>query len=154
MAKTSKSKKTAKKTAKRAAKKTAKKTAKAAKKTTKRTAKKTAPTKKKTAKPSVKVTITRKALGKAPETHTFYLQDGRRLDSLYELIDELETMTEHTFQHYVNEFENHFANWVEHVFHDRPLAHEMRLINDRLETQRALLKHLVRELTKEVHEKQ
>lgn len=97
-------------------------------------------------KPVVKVTITKKVLGKAPEECSFYLSDGRKLQSVYELIDELETMTEDSFREYVNEFGNHFANWMAHVFDENHLAEEMRKIQNRMDTQRLLLKHLVKEL--------
>lgn len=131
---------------------------KAAKAKTKNAAKKAAAPKKKAkapkkSRPRVKVTIERKALGKAPERYSFYLQDGRRLESIYELIDELETMSEDMFRRHVDKFNNDFANWIEHVFEEKTLAEELRLIRDRMDTQRALLKHLVRELTKELHEK-
>lgn len=137
------------KTAKAAKKKTAKK---AVKKAPKKKASKTA---KKKAKPktSVKVSITRKVLGKAPQHYEFYLNDGRKLESVYELIDELETMAEDQFRHHVSDIDNHFANWIEHVFDEKHLAEELRLVKDRIETQRTLLKHLVRELTKEAHAK-
>jgi len=94
----------------------------------------------------LQVTITRKVLGKSPEEYRFYLSDGRKLQSLYELIDELETMGEDNFNHYVNELDNHFANWVEHVFDEKVLATELRKVKGRIETQRQLLKHMVREL--------
>ncbi len=105
----------------------------------------------KKAKPRIKVTITRKVFGKAPEKYSFYLQDGRKLQSVYELIDELETMTDEAFGHFVTETENHFANWVEHVFGEKNLADELRHVHHRLDAQRAILKHLVRELTKKAH---
>ncbi len=110
--------------------------------------KKSKKTRKKTAKPAVHVTITRKVLGKTPEHYSFHLHDGRKIRSVYELIDELETMTEETFKQYVTDAENHFANWIEHVFEEKNLADEMRKIKNRIETQRTLLKHLVRELVK------
>ncbi len=109
-------------------------------------------TKPKLAKPKhlrkLKVTIIKKTLGKAPEKYSFNLQDGRKLRSVYELIDELETMTEETFRQYATEAENHFANWIEHVFSEKTLADEIRHVHNKIDTQRALLKHLVRELTK------
>ncbi|RMD57437.1 hypothetical protein D6825_04000 [Candidatus Woesearchaeota archaeon] len=106
---------------------------------------------KKTAKaPKVKVTITKKILGKAPEKYSFYLQDGRVLRSIYDLIDELETMTQDAFNQYVSDVENHFANWVNDVFEESELAEDMRRARTAIETQRTLLKHLVRELTKEM----
>jgi hypothetical protein len=110
--------------------------------------KKKTKTRKTKPKTTVKVTITKKILGKSPEQYTFNLSDGRKLKSVYELIDELETMSDDTFRHYVTDMENHFANWVEHVFSEKTLADEMRHIRNRIDTQRAILKHLVRELTK------
>lgn len=101
-------------------------------------------------KPKIKVTIIKKILGKSPEKYNFYLHDGRKLQSAYELIDELETMSEETFRQYVTDVENHFANWIEGVFGEKTLAEELRHIRSRMDTQRAILKHLVRELTKRI----
>lgn len=137
--------------AKRKTAKAAKK--KAAKKAAKKVSKKKAAKKKVKPKTSVKVSVTRKVLGKAPQHFEFHLSDGRKLESVYELIDELETMAEDQFRHHVSDMDNHFANWIEHVFDEKHLAEELRLIKDRIETQRTLLKHLVRELTKEAHAK-
>jgi hypothetical protein len=99
-------------------------------------------------KPRIKVILIKKILGRAPEQYSFYLHDGRKLKSVFELIDELETMTDETFRKYVTETENHFANWVEHVFSEKSLADELRHLQNRIDTQRAILKHLVRELMK------
>ena len=90
--------------------------------------------------------ITIKTLGKAPEEKTFVLKDGRKLRTVYELVDELETMNDATFREFVNNTKNDFANWIHGVFGDKPLAEEIRRIKDRMETQRAIMKHLVREL--------
>lgn len=122
-------------------------------KRTKQTKRKTKETKpkhivKKTNGPKVKVTIERKIFGKAPEKHVFYLKDGRKLETIYELVDELETMREEMFKEFVNEADNHFANWIEHVFGEKSLADELRHAHDKIEAQRAILKHLVRELIK------
>ena len=102
---------------------------------------------------TVKVTVTRKVLGKAPEEYSFVLHDGRKLQSVYELVDELETMTEDTFKQFVTDSENHFANWIEHVFEEKSLADEIRHIKNRMDTQRTLLKHMVRELVKDRHQR-
>ena len=104
-------------------------------------------------KKDVKVTIVRKLLGKSPEKTSFNLHDGRRLQSVLELIDELETMSEEAFREYVTDTENHFANWVEHVFDDKLLAEDMRRIKNKMDTQRTILKHLVRDLLKEKNKK-
>ena len=102
------------------------------------------------AKPRIKVTIVKKILGKTPEKYRFNLHDGRKLQSVYELIDELETMSEETFRQYATDVENHFANWIEGVFGEKTLAEELRHVRSRMDTQRAILKHLVRELTKRI----
>lgn len=139
---------------KKAKKRTAKKAKSAKKKAVKKTKKNAAKGKKnKKPKSTVNVTITKKVLGKAPEEYHFVLHDGRKLESVYELIDELETMTEETFKHYVNQIENHFANWLDHVFHEKHLADELRKIQNKVETQRTLLKHMVRELIHEMKKK-
>ena len=106
------------------------------------------PAKKKAAKkePKVEVTITRKILGKAPEEYHFVLQDGRKLGSIYELIDELETMHADLFKHHVNETKNDFANWIEHTFNEKSLAEELRELENNLDMQRAILKEMVRKL--------
>ncbi|MBW3018969.1 hypothetical protein KY329_02170 [Candidatus Woesearchaeota archaeon] len=119
--------------------------AKTKKKTAKKTAKKAV---KKAPKRTITVCVKRKILGKAPEEKCFILQDGRKLETVYHLIDELETMPEQVFQDHVNEFKNDFANWVEHVFEDKSLAEEMREAQTRMELQLALLKEIVRELKK------
>ena len=104
-------------------------------------------------KTTVKLVITRKVLGKAPEQYSFNLHDGRKIKSVYELVDELETMSEDAFKQFVTGTENHFANWIEGVFSEKELANEIRQMHNKIDTQRALLKHLVRELTKQVHKK-
>ena len=98
--------------------------------------------------PKIKVTIVKKILGKTPEQYSFNLQDGRKLRTVYELIDELETMTDETFRQYATGMENHFANRIEHVFSEKELAEEIRQVHNRIDAQRAILKHLVRQLTK------
>ena len=97
-------------------------------------------------KKTVTVTIERKILGKAPEKYTFNLTDGRKIQSILELVDELETMTEDAFKHYVTETENHFANWIEHVFDEKHLAEDLRKVHNKLDAQRTVLKHLVKTL--------
>lgn len=146
---------TKRKTTKR---KTTKKTTKRKGSTKNKTAKKGAKTTKKRAvkkkpKSTVSVTVTRKVLGKAPEEYHFVLHDGRKLESVYQLIDELEIMTEDAFKNYVNQAENHFANWLDHVFHEKHLADQLRKIQNKAETQKKLLKHMVRELIHEMKKK-
>jgi hypothetical protein len=102
-------------------------------------------------KQSIEVTVTTKALGEAPQQYHFILSDGRHLKSLYELVDELETMGDDAYRQYVNEGKNDFANWISDVFDERHLAEDIRRTQQRIDTQRAILKHLVRELRKMVY---
>jgi hypothetical protein len=133
---------------KRAVKKAKKKAVKKPVKEMVETAKEKAP-----AKTEIEVTVRKKVLGKAPEEHSFVLSDGRKLQTIVELIDELETMAEQEFKQHVNEFKNDFANWIRDIFDEQLLAEELMQTKDKIETQRALLKHLVRELYKTILEK-
>ncbi|MBI4146896.1 hypothetical protein HY489_06190 [Candidatus Woesearchaeota archaeon] len=108
--------------------------------------KKTKTAKTKSPQKTLAVRITTKLLGKAPETKSFNLHDGRKIRTVLELIDELETMSEEHFKQYVNEAENHFSNWIEHVFENKELADEIRHVHNRIDAQRAILKKLVKEL--------
>ena len=92
------------------------------------------------------ITIRSKSLGQAPEEKTFVLKGGRKLASLYELIDELETMNDDLFNQHVDDMKNDFASWIRDVFENRPLADEIHKMHDRFDTQRAILKHIVRDL--------
>jgi len=89
---------------------------------------------------------TPKVLRKCRADVAFVLNDGRKLRSLIHLIDELENMPDDVFSHHVNEFKNDFSNWIKGVFKDDVLADDLQLVNDRLEAQRVLLKHVVRSL--------
>ena len=95
----------------------------------------------------VEVIYKKKSFGKAPVEKHFILQDGRKLDSLFQLVDELETMSEDAFGHYVSEFRNDFATWVRDVFESRPLADELEHVRDRITAQRAIMKHLLRDVS-------
>lgn len=90
--------------------------------------------------------VSAKSLGAAPDDKAFGLQDGRKIHTLYELVDELEMMNDGAFKNYVNDMKNDFANWIEGVFGDKNLGAELRKIKNRSETQKAVLKHLVRDL--------
>jgi hypothetical protein len=59
---------------------------------------------------------------KASKGRKFHLGNGVSCKDLLQLADEIDRMSLDDFQHYVNEVDNHFANWVEHVFKDDKLA--------------------------------
>ena len=74
----------------------------------------------------------------------FVLPDGRKLKNVVHLIDELETMPDEVFYSYVNEFKNDFSNWLRDILKEDAVADELQLVNNRLDAQRTLLKHVVR----------
>ncbi|MBI4148505.1 hypothetical protein HY490_04400 [Candidatus Woesearchaeota archaeon] len=96
----------------------------------------------------VEVHYYKKELGKAPTEKTFVLRDGRKLATLYELIDELDTMSDDAFREYVSWERNDFANWINDVFEVPDLATELRRAQSRIDAQHAIMKHIIRELAK------
>ncbi|MEM3374226.1 MAG: hypothetical protein QXE31_03310 [Candidatus Woesearchaeota archaeon] len=60
-----------------------------------------------------------------PLEKTFKTYFGE-LKNLYELKKELQERGDDFYFSYVNEKENHFSNWIEHVFLDKELADELR----------------------------
>ena len=95
---------------------------------------------------SVEVIIRKKILGEAPVEHHFVVADGKKLKNIIELADALETMSEEIFRHHANEFKNDFSAWVKDVFYDHSLAEDISRAKNRLETQIAILRRLVKEL--------
>jgi len=95
---------------------------------------------------TIEVIIRKKVLGEAPEEHHFIVADGRKLKNIIELADALETMSEEIFRHHANEFKNDFSAWVKDVFYDHSLAEDISRAKNRLETQIAILRRLVKEL--------
>ena len=94
----------------------------------------------------LEVIIRKKVLGEAPVEHHFVVADGRKLKNIIELADALETMSEEIFRHHANEFKNDFSNWVKDVFYDHSLAEDISRAKNRLETQIAILRRLVKEM--------
>lgn len=94
----------------------------------------------------IEVIFSKKEYGKAPVEKHFVLQDGRKIGSLFQLADELETMGEETFRRYVTELKNDFATWARDVFDVPALADEMQKVRDRIGMQRAVMKHLLRDI--------
>ncbi|MFH0978798.1 MAG: DUF5752 family protein [Candidatus Woesearchaeota archaeon] len=94
----------------------------------------------------VQLKVVRKVLGKAPEEVGFLLADGRRLNSLYDLIHALQDMPDDVFRHHVNDERNDFSNWVNDVFEEPELANELRNINSKLDAELVLLRKMVKSL--------
>ena len=99
-------------------------------------------------KETVEIVIRKKMLGEAPTEKHFIVSDGKKLKSVKELIDSLETMNDDTFRFHANEFKNDFATWLRDVFSHENLAREMEMVKHRLEAQRVLMKKLMDEIEK------
>lgn len=103
-------------------------------------------------KDNIEVTVRRKILGEAPAEMHFKLADGRKVKSIFELIDVLDNMSDDIFRHHVNEFRNDFSSWVKDVFEEPALANDLIRANDRINAQVCLLKRLINELKEGKHE--
>ena len=69
-----------------------------------------------------------KILSDAPSGDTFYTNFGE-IQNLRELRNLLYKKGKSFYREYVNEEENHFANWIENVFEDEELAYALRNAN-------------------------
>ncbi|MFT4303846.1 MAG: DUF5752 family protein [Candidatus Woesearchaeota archaeon] len=94
----------------------------------------------------IEVTVEKKIPGEVPEKYHFYLNDGRRLKDLYELIDALDSMSDEVFKYHVNESKNDFSNWIKEVMDDQTLAEDLKEVESKVEAQLKLLKHIVRKI--------
>lgn len=100
---------------------------------------------KKSVKPKtiLRVKVSSKILGEAPIEHEFVLGDGRRLKTIYELVDALGSMHEDLFKEHVSAEKNDFCNWLRDVFDERKFAKDMHKIQDKIKLQRHLMKRVV-----------
>lgn len=94
----------------------------------------------------VEVSIRKKIAGQAPEEYHFVLADGNKLRDMLELVESLETMTEDVYRHHVNEMKNDFSNWVRDIFDEHELADEIAKINSKVDTQMAIMRHLLKKI--------
>jgi hypothetical protein len=59
----------------------------------------------------------------APSTqHYFYLNNGKKLKNIAELMESLKDMDQDLFSFHVNEQNNDFASWIRDVFGEKELA--------------------------------
>lgn len=79
----------------------------------------------------------------APKNREFYLVDGRKLKDLRELALSLGDLPDQAFWHHVNDARNDFANWIEEIFEEKELARTLRATRSKLDSQIAILRHLV-----------
>ncbi len=127
--KTTKAKKVVKKAVRKVAKKATKKV-----------------TKKKTAKKAAKKT-TRRKKGKSPlvyssDMKSFWVSDGKILNSLVALRDALEAMDKAVYQYHTRGRGNDFAKWVEAVLSDKNCAKELSKAKTQKGARAVVVKHL------------
>ncbi len=94
----------------------------------------------------VEVSIRKKIAGQAPEEYHFVLADGRKLRDMLELVEGLEHMSDDIYRHHVNETRNDFSTWLRDVFNEDELADEIAKINNKVDTQTAVMKHLLKKI--------
>jgi len=64
----------------------------------------------------------------APSTqHYFYLNNGKKLKNIAELMESLKDMDQDLFSFHVNEQHNDFASWIRDVFGEKELARRISL---------------------------
>lgn len=62
----------------------------------------------------------------APEEKNFTLVTGETLHTLDDLSEAINLIEPEPFYHHVHDGENHFADWVQHVFGEDELATQLR----------------------------
>ncbi len=70
-------------------------------------------------------------LANVPGEYVFYLNDGRILRNMEELMDALVSMSEELYAYHVNIERNDFCNWVNDIIYDAKLASDLRKAKDR-----------------------
>lgn len=101
---------------------------------------------KKIPKGKVEITIKQTMYRKVPVEKHFILADGKRIESLLQLLDSFESMSEGVFYHHVNNAKNDFATWIEGAFNDKSLADKMRSVKNKAEAELKLLKHSLKKI--------
>lgn len=75
-----------------------------------------------------------------PDDKVFWLKDGRSLNSLHMLKEELPVMADEIFDHHVNDDRNDFAVWVQDCMNEIELADRMKKAKNKFH-----MKHMVHE---------
>ncbi|RLE47200.1 hypothetical protein DRJ25_03020 [Candidatus Woesearchaeota archaeon] len=78
----------------------------------------------------------------APEGEEFILKDGKRLNGLHMLKDELAEMPDDVFSHHVTSDRNDFAQWVQDSVKEIELAGRMRKAKNKFHMRHIIHKHL------------
>mgnify|MGYP005619837349 CR=1 FL=1 len=69
---------------------------------------------------------------KAGGGQEFILEDGKRITSIYELIEALQNEPEEIIYKHLNSQKNDFAKWIRHVFNENALADMAEKTSDRM----------------------
>jgi len=101
---------------------------------------------KKTTTKKVPKKATKKASAKqlvvAPEHESFWVTDGRILNSLIALHDTMNEIENETFGHHVNSEKNDFADWVELTLCDGDCAKDLRKAKTPKSAKSVVVRHL------------
>jgi hypothetical protein len=65
-------------------------------------------------------------LADVPGEYVFWLQGGRTLSNMADMLDALRTMPDDTYAYHVNQEKNDFSNWVRDIIRDEKLANDLR----------------------------
>ncbi|MBC8495735.1 hypothetical protein H8D36_06280 [archaeon] len=76
--------------------------------------------------PTKKTSTKKKGLKKVNPELAFFFSDGTSCDDILQLSDAIDMMADEVFEHHVSSDFNHFADWIEHVFDEKPLAKKIR----------------------------
>ncbi|MBD3164381.1 hypothetical protein GF323_04220 [Candidatus Woesearchaeota archaeon] len=72
------------------------------------------------------------------EERAFRLCNGGKIESIKELYEQLDRMSEEVFLYHANEDKNDFYNWIKDVFQQNNLAHRIRYLKDKHAMKKAI----------------
>jgi hypothetical protein len=84
------------------------------------------------------------------EEQAFYINDGRRIRNLLELVEALDNMKEATFKFHVNKKKNDFSEWIRHVLGDEILANDVARLVMKDKIQILLQKYAIQKMRENV----
>jgi hypothetical protein len=87
-----------------------------------------------------------KAFENVPEEKAFYINDGRRVRNLYELVEALDSMKEATFKFHINKKKNDLSEWIRHVIGEERLADDVARLVMKDKIQIRLQKHVIQKM--------
>ena len=76
----------------------------------------------------------------------FLMIDGSAVKNLLELADAFNNMSDDVFYYHVTNDRNDFSSWVRDVFNEKQLSEQLGMIHSRMESQVAVLRHILAKL--------